>query len=213
MKSIQNIENIPQKSLVERYIGGLRAAYLERGGKEEWDIFEKVVEGACEENLRRIKELYPAVPASLIELLSYVDGTYYRMYKDEEICLYFLGSSLEEYPYYLLSSKEMIENENLASDYYSDYVNREYDPSDVSIDDKIIDDSSQMRWLHFSDCMNNGGTSQLFIDFNPSSTGKVGQVVMFLHDPDRIEVIADSFDEYLENMLNTDLNFINEELL
>lgn len=213
MKSIQNIENIPQKSLVERYIGGLRAAYLERGGKEEWDIFEKVVEGACEENLRRIKELYPAVPASLIELLSYVDGTYYRMYKDEEICLYFLGSSLEEYPYYLLSSEEMIENENLASDYYSDYVNREYDPSDVSIDDKIIDDSSQMRWLHFSDCMNNGGTSQLFIDFNPSSTGKVGQVVMFLHDPDRIEVIADSFDEYLEKMLNTDLNFINEELL
>ena len=213
MKSIQKIENIPQKSLVERYIGGLRAAYLERGGKEEWDIFEKVVEGACEENLRRIKELYPAVPASLIELLSYVDGTYYRMYKDEEICLYFLGSSLEEYPYYLLSSEEMIENENLASDYYSDYVNREYDPSDVSIDDKIIDDSSQMRWLHFSDCMNNGGTSQLFIDFNPSSTGKVGQVVMFLHDPDRIEVIADSFDEYLEKMLNTDLNFINEELL
>ena len=211
MKSIQNIENIPQKSLVERYIGGLRAAYLERGGKEEWDIFEKVVEGACEENLRRIKELYPAVPASLIELLSYVDGTYYRMYKDEEICLYFLGSSLEEYPYYLLSSEEMIENENLASDYYSDYVNREYDPSDVSIDDKIIDDSSLMRWLHFSDCMNNGGTSQLFIDFNPSSTGKVGQVVMFLHDPDRIEVIADSFDEYLEKMLNTDLNFINEE--
>ncbi len=212
MKNIQNIENIPQKSLVERYIGGLRAAYLERGGIEEWDIFEKVVEGACEENLRRIKELYPAVPASLIELLSYVDGTYYRMYKDEEICLYFLGSSLEEYPYYLLSSEEMIENENLASDYYSDYVNREYDPSDVSIDDKIIDDSSQMRWLHFSDCMNNGGTSQLFIDFNPSSTGKVGQVVMFLHDPDRIEVIADSFDEYLEKMLNTDLNFINEEI-
>lgn len=212
MKSINTIENVPQKSLVERYIWGLREAYLERGGKEEWDIFEKVVEGACEENLRRIKDLYPEVPASLIELLSYVDGTYYRMYKEEEICLYFLGSRLEEYPYYLLSSEEMIENENLASDYYSDYVNREFDPSDVSIDDKIIDDSSKMRWLHFSDCMNNGGTSQLFIDFKPSSTGKVGQVVMFLHDPDCIEVIADSFDEYLEKMLNTDLSFINEEL-
>ncbi len=35
---------------------------------------------------------------------------------------------------------------------------------------------------------------------------------MFLHDPDSIEVIADSFDEYLEKMLNTDLNFINEEI-
>ena len=46
--------------------------------------------------------------------------------------------------------------------------------------------------------MNNGGTSKLFIDFSPSASGIKGQIVRFLHDLDEIEVIADSFDEYLE---------------
>ena len=99
MKRIKDMENNPQKSLVERYIIGLKAAYNERGGQEEWAVFENVVEGASEENLQRVKELYPNVSSTLIELLSYVDGTYFRTYKDEKICLYFVGSRVEEYPY------------------------------------------------------------------------------------------------------------------
>ena len=67
--------------------------------------------------------------------------------------------------------------------FYADYINREYE--EVEIDNRITSDASQLHnWLHFSDCMNNGGTSQLFIDFSPSAIGKVGQVVRFLHDPD-----------------------------
>ena len=56
--------------------------------------------------------------------------------------------------------------------------------------------------------MNNGGTSSLFLDFNPTSEGKVGQVVRFLHDPDSFKVIADSFDEYLQKLMNKDYDFI-----
>ena len=58
--------------------------------------------------------------------------------------------------------------------------------------------------------MNNGGTSQLFIDFSPSSTGKVGQVVRFLHDPDEMVVIADSFDDYLRMLMKNDYCFVDE---
>ncbi len=51
-----------------------------------------------------------------------------------------------------------------------------------------------MCWLHFSDCMNNGGTSQLFIDFFTRARGqKKGQIVRYLHDPDELVVIAESF--------------------
>lgn len=198
-------------SLVERYIVGLKKAYMERGGESKWNTFEAVVEGAPEEQLRIIQELYPKVPNSLLELLRYVDGTYYREYKGHKILLYFLGSNLEEYPYYLLSSQEIIENQMEATEYYSEYVNREFDPEDVWMDDKIIDNAEKMKWLHFSDCMNNGGTSQLFLDFSPSKSGKVGQVVMYVHDPDRMEVIADSFDAYLEKMISGEFDFINEE--
>ena len=199
------------KDIVKRYIEGLEQAYQNNNRKEEWEQFVSVKEGASAEHIMRIKELFPEVPQSLLELLEYADGTYSRTYGNTTIRLYFLGSTLEEYPYYLLSSEEIIENECLAQKWYSSYVNREFDPEDIPIDDKIIDDASKMRWLHFSDCMNNGGSSQLFIDFTPSEKGNIGQVVMFVHDSDRMEVIADSFDEYLEKMIAWELDFIVDE--
>jgi len=199
------------KDIVKGYIEGLEQAYYNNGGREAWDEFVNVKEGASDENIRKIKELFPKVPESLVELLQYADGTYFRTYGNTKICLYFLGSDLEEYPYYLLSSEQMIENQTLAQRWYADYVNREFDPEDIPIDDRIIDDASKMRWLHFSDCMNNGGSSQLFIDFSPSDSGTIGQVVMFVHDSDRIEVIANSFDEYLEKMIKWEFNFIMDE--
>ena len=80
-----------------------------------------------------------------------------------------------------------------------------------NVDDKIIDDASQLKWLHFSDCMNNGGTSQLFIDFSPSESGTSGQIVMYVHDPDSMDVIADSFDKYLEKLIDREFDFINDD--
>ena len=61
--------------------------------------------------------------------------------------------------------------------------------------------------------MNNGGTSQLFIDFSPSEKGTQGQIVRFLHDPDEFSVIADSFEDYLRMLMDKDYDFINEDLL
>ena len=61
--------------------------------------------------------------------------------------------------------------------------------------------------------MNNGGTSKLFIDFSPSEKGVKGQIVRFLHDPDEIGVIADSFDEYLEELIESGLDFISEDII
>ncbi|MCY1553108.1 SMI1 / KNR4 family (SUKH-1) [compost metagenome] len=118
---------------------------------------------------------------------------------------------MEEYPYYLLSSKEIIENQNTAVEYYSDYIEREFD--EVEVDEKITNKTNSLKWLHFSDCMNNGGTSQLFIDFSPSHKGKNGQVVRFLHDPDELIVIADSFEEYLQDLIDKGYDFINEDIL
>jgi len=42
--------------------------------------------------------------------------------------------------------------------------------------EKIIDNMDKVYWLHFSDCMNNGGTSRLFIDYSPSDKGVKGQI-------------------------------------
>lgn len=197
--------------IVKQYIAGLEKAYFDNGGKLTWEHFEKIKHGATKEDIEKIITLYPEVPNSLISLLEFVDGTYWREYKREEITLYFLGSDVEEYPYYLLSSREIVENQNLAIEYYSDYIERKYE--EVEIDEKITNKTSSLKWLHFSDCMNNGGTSQLFIDFSPSEKGKKGQVVRFLHDPDDFCVIADSFEDYLKKLIDNKYDFINEDIL
>lgn len=201
-------------SLAVSYVKGLKKAYSDAGGKDIWQNLETVVCGASEEDIRQLKETYPEVPDSLIGLLRQVDGTYFRTYRDKEIVMYFLGSDVEEgiYPYYLLSAREMVENKNKAYDYYADYVNRAYEEEGVEMDDRIIDDAEHMNWLHFSDCMNNGGSSQLFIDFSPSERGVKGQIVRFLHDPDEMKVIANSFDEYLQMLIDNKYAFINNIL-
>lgn len=202
-------------SLALNYVKGLKKAYANAGGKDVWQNLETVVSGASEQDIQKLKEIYPEVPDSLIGLLMQVDGTYFRTYGDEEIIMYFLGSDVEDwqYPYYLLSACEMVENKNEAYEYYADYVNRVYEEDGVEIDNRIIDDAERMQWLHFSDCMNNGGTSQLFIDFSPSEKGVKGQIVRFLHDPDEMKVIANSFDEYLQMLIDNKYAFINKETI
>ncbi len=197
--------------IVKQYLAGLEKAYFDNGAKETWGHFEKIKHGATKEDIEKIKSLYPEVPNSLISLLEFVDGTYWREYKGEKITLYFLGSDVEEYPYYLLSSREIIENQNQAIQYYSDYIERKYE--EVDIDEKITNHPNSLKWLHFSDCMNNGGTSQLFIDFSPSEKGTKGQIVRFLHDPDELSVIANSFEEYLKKLVDNEYDFINEDIL
>lgn len=198
-------------AIVEKYINGLKNAYFENNGREDWEHFEKVIQGAEKENISKLKQIYPDTSNALIALLGYVDGTYWRKYAEEEITFFILGSDVYEYPYYLLSSKEIIEHRNQATEYYADYIERKYDG--VQIDDKITNRADTINWLHFSDCMNNGGTSQLFVDFSPSEKGKIGQVVRFLHDPDEFKVIADSFEDYLKNLMDSEYDFINEDIM
>ena len=193
---------------VKEYLDGLKDAYLKHDGKEEWEYFERNRQGAKKEYIDELTQIFPDIPKSLISLLQHVDGTYAREYAGETILFYIFGSDVYEYPYYLLSSEEIIQSKNAADD-YSEYIERVYEG--VEIDDKITNKvDTSTKWLHFSDCMNSGGTSQLFIDFSPSSTGKKGQIVRFLHDPDELKVIADSFDDYLKMLMDNEYNFINE---
>ena len=197
-------------TLAEQYLEGLKAAYIDNGGKEAWQKLMDTAHGATEADLQSLRNCYPQVPESLLDLLRHIDGTYWREYEKGTIGELILGAdeAMGGYPYYLLSAKQIVETQNEAFDFYADYINRKYE--EVPIDEHITSDASQLNWLHFSDCMNNGGTSQLFIDFSPSDTGKVGQVVRFVHDPDAMDVIADSFDDYLKMLMDREYCFINE---
>lgn len=194
-------------NIAKRYIDGLKKAYLDNGAGEKWAHFENIAHGADKEDIERLRKAYPETPDSLIELLSFADGTYHREYAGERIALYFLGSDVEGYPYYLLSAEQMTEQEDM--EWLYDLINRKFGDA-IPIDERITDNACKMCWLHFSDCMNNGGSSQLFIDFSPSPKGKKGQIVRYLHDPDELEVIADSFENYLQMLMKWDYDFLSE---
>ena len=198
-------------TLVEQYLEGLKQAYIDNGGEEAWQNLMATAHGATEADLQALRNRYPQVPESFLDLLRHIDGTYWRDYEKGTVSDLILGADEEmgDYPYYLLSAKQIVATQNEAFDFYADYINREYE--EVEIDNRITSDASQLHnWLHFSDCMNNGGTSQLFIDFSPSVTGKVGQVVRFLHDPDEMVVIANSFDDYLKMLMKNGYCFVDE---
>ncbi len=196
-------------NIAQKYIEGLKMAYYENGGKKQWDNFEKIMHGSSKEDLEKLQVLYPDVPDSLLQLLSIVDGTYWRKYAGEKVTLLFLGSDMEEYPYYLLSAQQIMDTKDNFQKWGDYLITREYD--DIPVDEGVCDDLNKLCWLHFSDCMNNGGTSQLFIDFSPSAKGKKGQVLRYLHDPDELVIVADSFDEYLQMLMDNGYDFITED--
>ncbi len=208
-------------TLAQQYIEGLKNAYLKAGknGAEEWEHFVSVKHGVSAQDEMKLLKNYPEIPASLVELLEFADGTYWRQYGEEEIAFYFLGSDVDEggYPYYLYSAQQLLEDndmnygDNFADLFYWYKEEMEKEGgSDLFVDGRIRQDS-RCEWLCFSDCMNNGGTSSLFIDFTPAQSGRKGQIIRFLHDPDRLDVIADSFDDYLKMVMGKDFAFIQPE--
>lgn len=139
--------------------------------------------------MEKLRTFYPDIPDSLLQLLEIADGIYWRKYAEDEVALLSLGSDMEEYPYFLLSAQQMIDTKDDFRAWGNYLINREFE--DISVDAGICDDLGKLCWLHFSDCVNNGGTSQLFIDFSPSPEGKKGKVLRYLHDPDELVIIAD----------------------
>ena len=69
----------------------------------------KHAHGASTADVQRLNDRYPLCPASLVELLGQIDGTHYRDYTDGRVMMLVLGSDVFEYPYYLSSIAQILE--------------------------------------------------------------------------------------------------------
>ncbi|SLM24373.1 SMI1/KNR4 family protein [Stenotrophomonas indicatrix] len=192
-------------NLVDRFLSGL-IPRLPEDDAPQWAW----TEGASEADLQRLRAQWPQVPDSLVELLSRVDGTHFRDYPKGEVCVLMLGSDVGDYPYYLRSIGQIFEDQQQWDDsirsIYEEWLEEEPEILGAGIDA----DLPMSRRLCFSHCMNNGGTSMLYLDFDPPPGGSVGQVVRYLHDPDSYAVIAPSFDAYLQQLIDRDYSFLDE---
>ena len=193
-------------NIVDHYLAGLRQA-LPPAPLAELAL----ASGASAAQLDSLLQVYPLCPDSLLRLLGRYNGTYHQRYAGGTVLVYMLGSDVFEYPYYLSSVEQILKdgqaNQRSIADIYGHYL--EDDPGIV--DPRIDAGIRQGQRLCFSHCMNNGGSSRLYLDFTPAASGKVGQVVRFLHDPDNYQVIADSFDAYLQMLIDDDYGFLIED--
>ncbi|MBV8253561.1 MAG: SMI1/KNR4 family protein [Chitinophaga sp.] len=191
-------------NLAEQYVKGLKERLLEEDSEDL-----SYATGASEAQLAQLKARYPQTPDTLLQLLAQINGTYSQWYGEHKVKVPILGSDVFEYPYYLKSVEQIIAIPKFDSSIVDIYGDLEEDDELVGpgIDPNVL----RSEWLHFSDCINNGGTSSLYIDFTPAEDGISGQVIRYLHDPDTYKVIARSFDEYLQQLIEKDYEFITEE--
>ena len=193
--------------LADRYFEGLKELMTD----EQIEKFE-IIPPASEDDILCLKKLYPDCPESLLDLWRIKTGTYHEEIDGVYVLIPVLNSDVGEGedPYYLKScvqiSEEAEKNYNKQSIeeiYGKDWINE----NSEDFDKRIRINIPQNKWLNFADCINNGGTSQLFIDFDPADKGVKGQIIRYLHDPDSYAVIADSFDEYLKNIIGEEYPF------
>lgn len=191
------------------YIQKLKEAYIKNGFEKKWKHLESISNGFTSYDKEKLIQEYPEIPESLLEILGKIDGTYSRQYGEEKIRFYFFSSDVDdgEYPYYLLSASQILETKDNPKVLFDYFINREFE--DIPVSEEITNNINNIKWLHFADCMNNGGSSKLYIDFSPSPKGKNGQIIRMLHDSDSLEVIADSFDEFLDMIINNNFKFIH----
>ncbi|KAA9003304.1 SMI1/KNR4 family protein [Affinibrenneria salicis] len=192
-------------SLIDTHLNNVFNA-LDEENIEPWSA----VEGAAPQDIQQVKTRYPACPTELLELLQRVDGTYWRDYGDVTVSVPMLASDVgDDFGYYLLSCRQIIDEcgeDWSIADVYGDWLSN---PDIIKVDSQIDIRLPISERLCFAHCINNGGTSRLYIDFNPINGGRPGQIIRYLHDPDSYIVLAPSFAEYLNTLVKRSYEFVS----
>ena len=194
----------------KNYVKQLKAIYLDRiKYDEKLELVMKTIHGVSKEDLEKLLKKFPDIPSDLIYILNIIDGTYRCEYGEYKIGMYLFGS-LDGLPHYLSSASEMLLE--VDSKWIKECIDWNIECG-IYGDERITKDYENLKWLNFSKCMNNGESSQFYIDFSPSDKGKYGQIIEYVHDPDRFIVIADSFSEFLQKIIDGKFRFIEDDIV
>ena len=194
--------------IVDQYLTGLRQA-LPPAPRQRL----AGAAGASVEQLQSLLQAFPHCPASLLALLTQVNGTHWDDDDDVDTAVPVLGAdeAMGGFPYFLRSVEQILEDRAMYSESIEDTYGDLSGDDFLTLDSRIDRHASGAERLCFANCMNNGGTSMLYLDFAPAAGGTAGQVIRFLHDPDEYLVIAASFDDYLQLQIHQEYDFVDPD--
>lgn len=194
--------------IVDHYLAGLRRA-LSATPLARLDA----ASGASAAQLQTLLQAFPECPASLLSLLGQINGSHWDDDDDGSTAVLMLGAdpAMGSYPYFLRSVEQILEDRQLYPDSIVEMYGDPPGDDGFVLDSRIDVHASGTGRLCFAHCMNNGGTSMLYLDFVPAAGGVSGQLMRTLHDPDEYRVIAAGFDDYLQLQINQEYAFVEPE--
>ena len=179
-----------------------------------WSAIKKEWKGISSQEWMRLLQRYPDTPEGLSFLLNIVNGTYQQKYTAMKVT--FPMFLYEGKRFYLLSARQMLEFDLQGRDVMNmDILGPDTKPS------QIRSASKQRNLCLFATTGEGEEASRLYLDYNPTKSGHVGQVLYYDGDTHMLEVLGPSFshalleimDEMSDNLADSILESIKEHIM
>ena len=179
-----------------------------------WSAIKKEWKGISSQEWMRLLQRYPDTPEGLSFLLNIVNGTYQQKYTSMKVT--FPMFLYEGKRFYLLSARQMLEFDLHGRDVMNmDILGPDTKPS------QIRSASKQRNLCLFATTGEGEEASRLYLDYNPTKSGHVGQVIYYNGDTHRLEVLGPSFshalleimDEMSDNLADSILESVMEHIM
>ena len=197
----------------ERFMTNIYSIY--RGVVPDlWTAIKNEWKGISSQEWMRLLQRYPDTPEGLSFLLNSVNGTYQQEYTSMKVI--FPMFLYEGKRFYLLSARQMLEFDLHGQDVMNmDILGPDTKPS------QIRGAFKQRNLCLFATTGEGEEASRFYIDYNPTKSGHVGQVIYYNGDTHRLEVLAPSFshalleimDEMSDNLADSILESVMEHIM
>ena len=193
--SIQVIDST--LTIHERYLRDISRMY--RGLVPDlWTAIQSEWKGISSQEWMQLLRRYPDTPEGLSFLLNVVNGTYQQEYTSMKVT--FPMFLYEGKRFYLLSARQMLDFDEHGFDTRAlDILSPDEKPGQVR--------AASSRWnlCLFATTGEGEQASRFYLDYNPTKSGHVGQVIYYDGDTHMLEVLAPSFSHALLQIM-TDMS-------
>ena len=179
-----------------------------------WSAIKNEWKGISSREWMQLLRRYPDTPEGLSFLLNIVNGTYQQKYTSMKVT--FPMFLYEGKRFYLLSARQMLEFDLHGQDVMNmDILGPDTKPS------QIRSASKQRNLCLFATTGEGEEASRLYLDYNPTKSGHVGQVLYYDGDTHMLEVLGPSFshalleimDEMSDNLADSILESVMEHIM
>ncbi len=174
---------------------------------ENFKAYTKVL-GASDKQLADFEEEFQIkLPSDFREFYTYKNGSsypynfLYATYNEGCECIFYI-MSLDE----IREAKRFFCNENEHMEDFEDF----FEQADIDkLDKRIKPYLFNKKWIPFAQLV--GGSLYLMLDFDPTESGTEGQIIIYVHDPDFIYYVTDTFTHLLEDTIQSLKDQLDEE--